>query len=107
MSAASVRVDEVARFDALAEDWWEDEAKVETLCALATWRRRIDESGEDPREELDFHRDLALCRENLGPDGGIGSHGWGRGRPTAKWRKLNGDAERSEGSDEPERLITR
>jgi hypothetical protein len=41
------------------EGWWNDEAHTETLCALAAWRAEIDDGGQDPREELAFHAQLA------------------------------------------------
>jgi hypothetical protein len=45
------------RFDTLAWDKpqsyrWTDESHTETLCALAIWRAEIDDTGQDPREEL-------------------------------------------------------
>jgi hypothetical protein len=44
---------------ALKEQWWTDESHTETLCALATWRAEIDDTGRDPREELAFQTQLA------------------------------------------------
>jgi hypothetical protein len=47
-----------------AKDWWEDEAKVETLSALAAWVARYD-SGEwdDPPGKLALLYDLERVRE--------------------------------------------
>ena len=38
--------------------WWEHSAHVETLCALVVWRTWLDQTGNDPREELLFHAEL-------------------------------------------------
>jgi hypothetical protein len=43
----------------LKDEWWTDESHTETLCALAVWRAEIDDSGQDPREELAFQAQLA------------------------------------------------
>ena len=42
----------------LKDDWWTDEQHTETLCALATWRSELDDTGVDPREELAFQTQL-------------------------------------------------
>ncbi|MGO8905189.1 MAG: hypothetical protein ACLQMH_06130 [Solirubrobacteraceae bacterium] len=43
----------------LKHGWWTDEVHTETLCAPAVWRAEIDDAGQDPREELAFHAQLA------------------------------------------------
>ncbi len=68
----------------LADGWWEDESCVEMLCALATWRRSIDEGGRDPQEELDFQTRLAECSAVFRRAAGAGARGWRPGvRPHA------------------------
>jgi hypothetical protein len=49
-----------------AKDWWEDEAKVEVLAALAAWVARYD-SGEwdDPAGKLALLYDLECGRERV------------------------------------------
>jgi hypothetical protein len=37
---------------------WTDEFTTETLCALATWRAELDDTGQDPRDELAFKNQL-------------------------------------------------
>jgi len=71
----------------LVDGWWADESCVEMLCAMATWRRAIDESGHDPTEELDFQARLLECstalRRAADPDArswipGVSPHAWDR-----------------------------
>ena len=47
---------QLARLEAT---WWRDRARTEQLAALAAWRGAIDHAGQDPREELAFHAQLA------------------------------------------------
>src|ERR1035441_9477721 len=42
------------QLEALKEKWWTDESTVETLGALAVWRAELDETRQDPRDELAF-----------------------------------------------------
>jgi hypothetical protein len=58
------------------DEWWTDGAHTETLCALAVWRREIDDAGEDPREELAFHAQLAEYAHTLRQQGGGVSKEW-------------------------------
>jgi hypothetical protein len=69
----------------LVERWWENESCVETLCALATWRRSIDEMGHDPQEELNFQGCLAKCSEVLQRDATPGARAWTPGRRPDEW----------------------
>jgi len=71
--------------DALKDGWWEDEVHTEVLCALAVWREEIDEAGENPREELAFHRQLADYTEALRQLGGSVTQVWKPGAPPAEW----------------------
>jgi hypothetical protein len=69
----------------LKNGWWEDEATTETLCALAVWRRQIDEHGRDPREELAFHHQLANTAQTLRQQSGGIEHTWQPGPPPEHW----------------------
>lgn len=46
----------------LPESWWRDVDLFETVCAMAAWRLNIDCVGQDPRDELAFHHQLADFR---------------------------------------------
>jgi hypothetical protein len=69
----------------LKEEWWTDEQHVETLCALATWRTQIDESGVDPREELAFQAQLNDLTQPLRQEGGGVAKAWKPGAPPDEW----------------------
>jgi hypothetical protein len=70
----------------LNDHWWESEALVETLCALVTWRRRIDESARDPQEELAFQASLADCARILRAEAASATRAWSPGPPPASWQ---------------------
>ena len=65
--------------------WWDDEAKVETLCAFAHWRQRIDDAGRDPREELDFQFSLIEFGRRLSQEGGGVAREWKPGAAPDEW----------------------
>jgi hypothetical protein len=65
--------------------WWEDESQAETLCALAVWRAEIDDAGQDPREELAFHHQLADYAHTLRQQGGGVEKHWQPGPPPPEW----------------------
>ncbi|MGO8904212.1 MAG: hypothetical protein ACLQMH_01145 [Solirubrobacteraceae bacterium] len=65
--------------------WWEDESQTETLCALAVWRADIDNAGQDPREELAFHHQLAGYAHILRQQGGGVEKTWQPGAPPEDW----------------------
>jgi hypothetical protein len=67
------------------EGWWLDEAHTETLCALAVWRAEIDDSGDDPREELTFQSHLAHYAGVLRGQGGGVDAAWVPSAPPAHW----------------------
>jgi hypothetical protein len=46
----------------LPESWWRDADLFEIVCAMAAWRLHIDCAGQDPRDELAFHHQLADFR---------------------------------------------
>jgi hypothetical protein len=70
---------------ALKDEWWTDEAHTETLCALAIWRAEIDDSGQDPREELAFQTQLADYSHALRSEGGGVTRAWKPGAPPEEW----------------------
>jgi hypothetical protein len=69
----------------LKDDWWSDEQHVETLCALATWRSEIDDTGQDPRDELAFQTQLNDYAHTLGREGGGVTKAWQPGAPPDMW----------------------
>ncbi|MGD0455783.1 MAG: hypothetical protein ABSB69_19535 [Solirubrobacteraceae bacterium] len=46
------------QLEALKDKWWTDESTVETLAALAVWRAELDETRQDPRDELALQTQL-------------------------------------------------
>lgn len=71
--------------EALKDQWWTDEAHTETLCALATWRSEIDDTGADPREELAFQTQLADYAHTLRQEGGGVTKTWKPGGQPDDW----------------------
>jgi hypothetical protein len=69
----------------LKDEWWTDEAHTETLCALAIWRAEIDDSGQDPREELAFQAQIADYSNTLRQEGGGVTKAWKPGAPAEEW----------------------
>jgi len=70
---------------ALNENWWTDESQTETLCALAVWRAELDDTGQDPREELAFQNQLADYAQILQRQGGGVTKAWKPGAPPTEW----------------------
>jgi hypothetical protein len=71
----------------LQEKWWTDEALLETLCALTTWRAEIDDAGIDSREELAFHLQLRELSHILRQTGGGVTKAWKPGALPDDWRE--------------------
>jgi hypothetical protein len=69
----------------LQEEWWTDDSQTETLSALATWRTEIDDTGQDPREELAFQHQLAGFAQLLRQQGGGVTKAWKPDAPPAEW----------------------
>ncbi len=69
----------------LKDEWWNEEAHVETLCALAVWRSELDDGGVDPREELAFHTQLTDYAQALRQEGGGVTKAWKPGAPPEEW----------------------
>ncbi len=67
------------------DGWWTDESQTETLCALAVWRAQIDDTGQDPREELVFQAQLADYAHTLRQQGGSITKAWQPGAPPQEW----------------------
>jgi hypothetical protein len=71
--------------EALKDKWWTDDSQTETLCALAIWRAELDDTGQDPREELAFQNQLADYAQALRQQGGGVTKAWKPGAPPAEW----------------------
>ena len=69
----------------LKDEWWNEEAHIETLCALAVWRSELDDGGVDPREELAFHTQLTDYAQALRQEGGGVTKAWKPGAPPEEW----------------------
>ena len=69
----------------LNDDWYQHEAQVEQLSALAAWRAEIDEYGRDPREELSLHAQLEHYRDTLRSQAGGVTRAWIPGPPPSDW----------------------
>jgi hypothetical protein len=73
------------QLQALNEGWWKDESQTETLCALAVWRAELDDTGQDPRDELAFQNQLADYAQVLRQQGGGVTKAWKPGGPPPEW----------------------
>jgi hypothetical protein len=60
----------------LKDQWWTDDATTEALCALAAWRQEIDDTGQDPRDELTFHHQLTDYSDTLRKQGSGITEAW-------------------------------
>jgi hypothetical protein len=69
----------------LKDDWWTDEQHTEMLCALATWRSELDDTGVDPRDELAFQTQLNDYAHTLQREGGGVTKTWTPGAPPDEW----------------------
>jgi hypothetical protein len=69
----------------LKQGWWKDTAQVETLCALVVWRDMLDDTGSDPRQELDFQLNVAEFGRRLSQQGGGVTKAWTPGAPPDEW----------------------
>ena len=69
----------------LKDKWWTNDAHTETLSALATWRAELDDTGQDPREELAFQNQLTDYANLLHQQGGGVTKEWKPGAPPAEW----------------------
>jgi len=65
--------------------WWNDEAQVEMLCALTHWRQMLDDSGTDPRQELDFQFSIIEYGRRLKEAGGGVAKEWKPGAAPDEW----------------------
>lgn len=69
----------------LQQGWWNDTAQVETLCALVVWRDFLDDTGSDPREELDYQLNISEFGRRLAQQGGGIMKAWTPGAPPDEW----------------------
>jgi hypothetical protein len=70
---------------ALKQGWWNDNAHLETLSALAYWRQLLDDAAYDPVEELSFQLHIADFGRQLAQEGGGVTKAWTPGAPPADW----------------------
>lgn len=75
------------QLETLKDKWWLDESTTETLCALAAWRAELDDSGQDPRDELAFQTQLADYAQQLRGQGGGVTKAWKPGGLPDEWAK--------------------
>ena len=61
------------------------EQHTEMLCALATWRSELDDTGIDPRDELAFQTQLNDYAHTLRQEGGGVTKTWTPGAPPYEW----------------------
>ncbi len=73
------------QLEKLKDGWWKDESQTETLCALAVWRAELDDTGQDPREELAFQHQLADHAQTLRQQGGGVTKNWQPSGPPLEW----------------------
>ena len=73
------------QLEALKDKWWTDESTVETLGALAVWRAELDETRQDPRDELAFQTQLNDYSQLLRQKGGGVTKAWKPGAPPPEW----------------------
>lgn len=71
----------------LKDKWWTDESTTETLSALATWRAELDDTGQDPRDELAFQNQLTDYAQHLRQQSGGVTKTWTPGAPPPEWAR--------------------
>lgn len=71
----------------LKDKWWTHEAQTDALCALATWRADIDDTGTDPRDELAFLTAIIDFGNLLRQEGGGVAKAWEPGAPPREWTR--------------------
>lgn len=69
----------------LKTGWWNDETQVEMLSAFTHWRQMLDDSGTDPRQELDFQFSIAEFGRRLKQEGGGIAKEWKPGAAPDEW----------------------
>lgn len=75
------------QLEPLKDKWWTDESTVETLAALATWRAELDETRQDPRDELAFQTQLNDYSQQLRQKGGGVTKTWKPGATPPEWAR--------------------
>jgi hypothetical protein len=70
---------------ALKQGWWDDNAHLESLSALAYWRQLLDDAAHDPVEELSFQLHIADFGRQLEREGGGVTKVWTPGAPPDGW----------------------
>jgi hypothetical protein len=73
------------QLEALKDKWWTDDSTTETMCALATWRTELDDTGQDPRNELAFQHQLTDYSQHLRQQSGGTTKQWKPGATPPEW----------------------
>jgi Transposase, Mutator family len=71
--------------DALVVKVHDGQGMNKPICALAMWRTEIDDTGQDPREELAFQNQLTDYADLLRQQSGSVTKEWKPGAPPAEW----------------------
>jgi hypothetical protein len=53
------------QLQSLKDKWWTDESTTESLAALTIWRAELDETRQDPRDEIAFQTQLSDYAQHL------------------------------------------
>jgi hypothetical protein len=69
----------------LKQGWWTRASHLEPLCALAYWRRLLDDASHDPCEELSFQLHIGDFGQRLTQEGGSVTQAWTPGAPPTEW----------------------
>jgi hypothetical protein len=75
------------QLQALKDKWWKDDSQTETLCALAIWRAELDDTGQNPRDELAFQNQLSDYAHTLRQQSGGVTKAWKPGAPPPEWAR--------------------
>jgi hypothetical protein len=71
----------------LKNGWWNDPATTDALCALATWRQEIDDTSNDPRDELSYQHQLTDYSNTLKQQGTDITTTWKPSTPPDDWNE--------------------
>jgi len=75
------------QLEALKDKWWNDESTTETLAALTIWRAELDETRQDPRDEIAFQTQLNDYAQQLRQTSGGATKTWKPGPTPPEWAR--------------------
>jgi hypothetical protein len=75
------------QLETLKDKWWTDDSTTETLAALTTWRAELDETRQDPRDELAFQTQLNDYAQHLQQQPGGVTKTWKPSPPPPEWAR--------------------